>query len=287
MQRTIWQITVPQIGFTSEFVMRGILAIAALHLARLRPSRKEFYMAKGNLHHQLGLRMATSMLPSISEENCSPLTVFSGLAAIFAMASPRTPEDFLLVNDNGLADWMILMRGMSSIIDSSKPALHTGALSQMFQSGHRRFTVRSNEPFKLGSDHDNQVQALQQRIMDSCRDPRQAEAYLGALSELRKSFTVLYTYIDTYEATDAFIWVFKIPEAYLELLKEKDQDALCIFAFFCVVMHQLSALWWAQGWSTHLMNQIYRLMDEEHRWWVQWPIDQIGGMDILQNSDAS
>jgi hypothetical protein len=275
--------TVCEIGFSHEFVLRGILAIAALHLANLRPSRRGFYIARGIMHHQIGLRIASSLLRHMNEENCTPLCVFSGLAAMFAMASPRTPEDFLLVNNKGLADWMVLMRGMSSIIDSSEPTLLSGPLGFMFQSGHRRFMLRSSEPFMLGSVHDDQVLMLQRHILDSCVDLGRAEAYIGAVTELRKSLTVLYAYTETYEASDALIWVFRTPETYFVYLKEQDQTALCIFAFFCVLLHRLSEQWWAKGWSTHLMNQVYRLVDEDHRWWVQWPIDQIGGLGILHD----
>jgi hypothetical protein len=283
VQRTVWQITVCQVGFSHEFVLRGILAIAALHQARLRPSRKEFYITRGTMHHQIGLRMATSLLLSLNEENCTPLCVFSGLAVMFAMASPRTAEDFLLVNDKGLADWMVLMRGMNSIIDPSESPLFAGPLGLMFQSGHRRYQFRSSEPYMLGSVHDDQVLLLQQRILDSCIDPGRVEAYVGALTEVRKSLTVLFSYTETYEGSDAFVWVFKTPESYFALLKEQDQAALCIFAFFCVSLDRLSEHWWGQGWSIHLMNQVYRLLDGEHRWWIQWPIDQIGGLRALQN----
>jgi hypothetical protein len=275
--------TVCEIGFCHEFVLRGILAMAALHLANLRPSRRGFYIARGIMHHQIGLRIASSLLPHMNEENCTPLCAFSALASLFAMASPRTPEDFLLVNNKGLADWMVLMRGMNSIIDSSEPTLLSGPLGLMFQSGHRRCMLRSAEPFMLGSVHDDQVLMLQRHILDSCADPGRAEAYIGAVTELRKSLTVLYAYTETYEASDSFIWVFKTPDAYFDYLKEHDQTALCIFAFFCVLLHRLSEHWWAKGWSTHLMNQVYRLVDEEHRWWVQWPIDQIGGLGILHD----
>ncbi|KFY24077.1 hypothetical protein V491_02297 [Pseudogymnoascus sp. VKM F-3775] len=282
VQRTLWQMTVCEIGFSNEFVLRGILAIAALHLASLRPSEKDFYIERGIMHHELGLRMATSLLPYMDKENCTPLCIFSGLAGIFAMARPRTPEDFLLVNDKGLADWMVIMRGMSSIIGSAEPTLFSGPLGLMFQYGHRRFQLRSLELSMHRSVHDEQVQVLQHRILSSCVGPGLTEAYIGALTELRKSLNVLYAYAQTYEASDAFIWVFRTPEAYFVLLKNQDLSALCIFAFFCVILHQLAAHWWAKGWSTHLMNQIYRLLDDEHRCWVQWPIEEIGGMRILE-----
>lgn len=265
-------------AFAHEFVLRGILAVAALHLAYLRPSRKDFYVTRGTTHYGLGLRTATSLLPAINEDNCTPLFIFAALAGIFAMATPRKPEDFLLVNNKGLADWMVLTRGLKSIIESSEPTLFSGPLGLVFQSGHLRFQLRSSEPFMHGSLHDNEVQILQRRILDSTTnpDPLCTEAYTKALTELRKSLNSLYVCAETYEASDAFIWVFRIPETYLEMLKHQDQSALCIFAFFCIILHQSSAHWWAQGWGSHIMSQVYHSLDDEHRRWVQWPIEQIG-----------
>lgn len=285
MQRTIWQTTVCELGFSYEFVLRGVLAIAALHLAYLWPSRKDFYITRGKAHYQLGLQMATGLLPYINEDNCHPLCIFAGLAGMFAMASPREPEDFLLVNNKGLADWMVLIRGMSSIIELSQPTLFSGSLGLIFQNGSLRFQARSSEPFILGSIHDNQVLTLQERLFNSTTspDPVRSSAYMEALSELRKSLNILYGHSETHEASDAFIWVFEIPETYLILLTNQDQGALCIFGFFCILLHRLSECWWAQGWSTHLMGQVYRILDDEHRGWVQWPIQELGGMGALQN----
>lgn len=273
-----------EMAFSHDYVLHAVLAIAALHLAYLRPSRKAFYAARGSMHHELGLRIATSLLPHISDINCTSLWLFSCLAGIFAMASPRKPEDFLLVNSKGLADWMVLMRGISSIIDSSEQKLFSGPLGLVFQSGHHRFKLRSSEPFMIGSAHDNEVQLLQQRILNSCVDPTHTEAYTMALAEMRKSLNTLYGSSKTYEASDAFIWVFRAPEAYFVLLQEQEQNAICIFALFCLLLHKLTMYWWAEGWSVHLMNQVCRLLDESHRSWVKWPIEQIGGMVILKDA---
>lgn len=229
--------------------------------------------------------MATSLLPYINEGNCTPLCIFAGLAAMCAMASPRKPEDFLLVNNNGLADWIGLIRGMSSIIKSSEPALFSGSLGLIFQNGSLRLQPRSSEPFMFGSVHDGQVLMLQRRLLDvpTSPDPVRTLAYTEALVELRKSINSLHVHAETHEESDAFIWVFRLPETYLILLKGQDQGALCIFAFFCILLHRLSESWWAQGWGTHLMNQVYSLLDDEHRSWVQWPIEQLGGMGALQD----
>jgi hypothetical protein len=69
--KVLWRINVAQLGFQNDFVMRGILALSALHLARFRPERRDFYMSQALTQHQAGLRMTTGLLASITKENCS------------------------------------------------------------------------------------------------------------------------------------------------------------------------------------------------------------------------
>lgn len=70
-----WRINVPQVGFAYEFVMRGILALSALHMAHFQPERRDFYIQQAMLQHQTGLRAATEILPTVTEENCTGVRI--------------------------------------------------------------------------------------------------------------------------------------------------------------------------------------------------------------------
>lgn len=58
-------------------MLRGVLAIAALHLAHFMPERREYYVAQAAHHQEIGLRAATSLLTNLTEENCSAVYIFS------------------------------------------------------------------------------------------------------------------------------------------------------------------------------------------------------------------
>jgi hypothetical protein len=62
----------------------------------------------------------------------------------------------------------------------------------------------------------------------------------------------------------------------LLLLKEGTQEALVIFAYACVLFNKVEFYWWMEGWSTHLMGNIWGFLDEEHKEWVSWPAKEIG-----------
>ena len=85
-----------RLGFENDYVMRGILAISALHLAYFRPLRREFYLAQAVAQHEAGLHQATGILSNITEHNCNALYIFTAISCIYTLASPRLPGDLLV-----------------------------------------------------------------------------------------------------------------------------------------------------------------------------------------------
>lgn len=50
-----WRINVPQVGFSYDFAMRGILALSALHMAHYKPEKRDFYIAQAMAQHQVSI----------------------------------------------------------------------------------------------------------------------------------------------------------------------------------------------------------------------------------------
>ncbi|KAF8857555.1 hypothetical protein BDZ45DRAFT_674606 [Acephala macrosclerotiorum] len=274
--KTMWRINVPQLGFQNDFVMRGILALSALHMARYKPERRDFYMSQAIIQHQAGLRMTTGLLASITKENCSAIYLFSGLTLYFTLASPRKPGDFLLVGENGIADWLYLVKGTNFIIESSEEYLFSGPLGPMFIAGRRRTEIKE-QMLQECAGQDDPLTQLSLLISETSPDRQNLHIYMAAIHTLRKSFVFHYKQAPAgHETGDIFFWVFKVPDEYLQLLKQHTQESLAIFAYFCVVLKRLDAHWWMEGWSTHLMARIWNLLDEEHRLWIRWPVEEIG-----------
>jgi hypothetical protein len=101
---------------------------------------------------------------------------------------------------------------------------------------------------------------------------------LGAVDALRRSYT--FRDHDGFNDHDKlrgyYKWLFEISDEYLVLLREADSDALCVLAYYSVLLRDLEKYWWMQGWSTHLMKRIYLMLDEVHRLSIRWPIEELG-----------
>jgi hypothetical protein len=249
--------------------------MSALHLAYFKPDRREFFLSHARLQHDIGLREATSILTHVTVENCTQVYIFSVMTCIFTLASPRKADDFLVFGESGIAEWLVLFRGMRTIIETSQETLSNGVLGPMFTAGGKRYLLREQFSEET-SEEGEQLSQLLNLIRSITRSQTDRYIYTAAVDELRKSFSVVFRSDMVLESSDVFIWFFRISDEFLMLLRERAQEALVIFAYFCVIPKRLEFNWWIEGWSTHLMSRIYLLLDIEHRLWVRWPIEQIG-----------
>jgi hypothetical protein len=274
--KTLWRINVPQLGLDYDFVMRGILALSALHLAKSRPEHKERYVSLALLHSAAGLRAVTAILPNITKENCSAIYLFSALTFILALATPRKPGDLLIMGNSGPAEWLTLFRGVHVIVQSSQGNIESGILGPMFTSGARRSQLRDAYASEHSTDKD-QLGYLRYAIQQTVTNQHILQIYMNTINELQISFTAAYSGVfDALESTDVFIFLFRVSEDYLVLLEDRTQESLAIFAYFAVLAKRLEGNWWCEGWSDYLMSKIYTLLDDEHKLWIRWPMEETG-----------
>ncbi|KAH6701370.1 hypothetical protein BKA61DRAFT_646994 [Leptodontidium sp. MPI-SDFR-AT-0119] len=229
-------------------------------------NRRDFYIQLAMLQHETGLRVSTEVLATIMEENCTGVYAFSALTLFFTLGSPRKPCDLLLVGENRMADWLFLVKGTSFI----------GLLGPRFLSGTRQSQVRA-QILAEKLPQDDPLVELGNLVAQNSLDELNKHVYLAAIDTLRRTFAFHnQPGSPGYKTRDVFTWIFKVPEEFLQLLRQHTQESLTIFAYFCVVLNRLDSHWWMRGWSSHLVSKIWNLLDEEHQLWIRWPLEEIG-----------
>ncbi|KAL1989058.1 hypothetical protein VTN96DRAFT_5821 [Rasamsonia emersonii] len=278
--QTVWRVRAPQIGFSSDFVLRGILAIAALHIAHLRPLDKEIYVSQAQVHHEAALQTVAPILPAVMDENCTALLLFSSLTCFFSCARPRKPGDLLLVEGGQLSEWLVFFRATRTILHYDNAALRQGPMAPMFINGDRSVQLREAR----ASEGQIYVRELKQLIQEDVEDPAEVAIYFAALDELSKSFgVVMDPEGGRCEPSDVFVWLMQVSDEFLARLRESRPVALVVFAYFCVIIRRLEWAWWLSGCSVHLMAGLYQLLDNKYRVWLQWPMEQIGWVPQAAN----
>lgn len=276
--QAVWRDQIPRIAFTMPPVLHTLLAISALHLARLDPSKRASCIAQAQMHHNTAILSVVPIVPSLALDNSAALFLFASLTCIFACAKPPGGTDFLVLFEQGhLSEWVRLFRGTKTIIDYSHEDFHTGKLAPIFVNGtHLMATHRDAQALEQGQMY---VWELRQMVCKECPpDQSLRQVYQEALDGLSRTLAVVMKPGDErrLETADVFVWLLEVSGEYLELLRQEAPIALIIFAYFCVSIRQIEWMWWMEGLSGRLMTQLYSVLDEKYRSWLRWPQEQIG-----------
>ena len=272
--RNTLRVTLPQIGFANDYVLHAILSVAALHLSRHKTEKKAFYISHAMQHHRIASAIAVPLLSKINAENCVAICMFSALTFVFALASPRQPDDFLVINRSTVPVWLSLLKGVHSVMQTESETISSSPLAVLFQKN-----LEENSPQSLPVDTDESFAELENYIDIYNRNhPTKHRTLREAVSKLKRTYILVYG--DDRQSSNAikcvFTWLYHISDDFLKLLKETDQEALCVLGYFCVLLKQQENNWWIEGWATYLVSQIYSQLDGMHRLWIRWPIEQIG-----------
>lgn len=325
--RDMWRVSAVQLALNCDYVLRCVLAVSALHLARHRPDKRDYYTSHALLHHQIASRAAMAELSNVTRDNVRPLQMFSILTIIFgwlarplkpcrcthdnknnnlaALGSPRRPDGFLLIGESSFPDWMFLLSGTRQFSEILQDDIFTGPLGPMFQHGFRRSLLQ--RPYDDDNDNDNNngrelspspgheaLERLQALVEDSvaaaAADEGPGRAYRHAIRALHPPYRVFLgrggdgdgdgdgvaAAAVEVETTDVFMWIYRVADSFLPFLRVPTQEAIAIFAHFCVLFKRIRNQWWLEGWADHLISKAYGLLDEEHRLWIRWPIEEMG-----------
>ncbi|KAH6694018.1 hypothetical protein F5X68DRAFT_267289 [Plectosphaerella plurivora] len=297
-----------------DYVMRALLAVSALHLAHYRPDRRDFYVARALQHHQIASQAVIPSMGDLSYDNCENLHLFSVLTLYFALGCPKRDDNSLIIGENVFPQWIFLGR-YQPVIKVLDPPNYAGPLHALFQNGKSRWRI------VLGSHvpvNPNVLADLQAAVNKACDDPALLEIYNNIITHLRRFLCMLLqpsagagtgsTGVNDedepmggvgstpgsaghfgplgptqLEPWDIFIWQWTVAGNFLPLLQgpEARQEAVAIFAHFLILFKKLESQWWLEGWATHLIEKAWAMLDQEHRLWIQWPIEELGWVPPL------
>ena len=282
----LWRVTVPQVAFQHDFLMRGILAISALHLNCLKPDNQTYWGHLAAKQQDAALSSFRKVMTDMNESNCDAFFALSSLIVVYGFESPKNSDSLGMFNYNGQDsdEWLPLIRGVNSIIISVWPLIKNGRLNGLLHD-HVQESPRTELPSVLSE----QLLRLESMCDRAPGGPEAINAYRAAVETLRVSFVRMNNRpIYECEISIAFLWPVMIPQDYISMLNEKRPEALIILAHYCVILHHLDDYWWMRGWAMHIIDNIHRELDEDWLYSIQWPTSVISvNQKVLTNGTFS
>ncbi len=280
-----WGEDLPQEALSCEYLMHGILATGALHLAHLYPDKRERYNYLAAQHQDLALGPFQREMRNITSKNGSNLFAFSTLLVVFNYVLYKSSEFILPFGDGGLysgpASWMLCLRGCRSILVTAKTHVEAGPLGFLIRAGKEVDDGLENLSSPSSEDEYSLVKVtdivLNLRSIKSSTTVEEMESYTDAIRRLRNLLTACERDMETtIKRASTSIWPVTISDTFIRLLTEKRPPALIIMAYYCVLLKKVDSNWYTEGRGLNLLEGVQQSLGQDWMIYIERPLQVYG-----------
>ncbi|PVI07667.1 hypothetical protein DM02DRAFT_648714 [Periconia macrospinosa] len=261
-----WRDDLPRLAQQHPFLMRAILAVSALHIARSSPcpTERAKYLRIAAHHQDFAFPAYRETLDKVNKDNAPAILAFSAILVVYQFATPQDGKPFA----SGRPEWFFLHRGLGEVPAHWHSWIDGSFLSR--QMDRRR--VHPVDP-SVNSD-DFRLVALQDMLYEMCGDKEEELAvYLDALDWLRQAFAHSCNASSRMGPKYAILfWIERVPQGYVDLLAQQEPAAVIMLTFCCVLIKRASHFWYYEGFAEHVLGELWPLVGEDNVRWIEWPL---------------
>ncbi|OJJ43218.1 hypothetical protein ASPZODRAFT_136414 [Penicilliopsis zonata CBS 506.65] len=266
----VWQSVVPRESLRNPFLMRGVLALSALHLAFTHRGKQQKEYLKTAQAHQTHALGGLTLAGAVSERNCNATFALSSLMIVFSIAFPLLvrPTSTHTSLDDLCRVFSITRRSIKVLIEII-PWVQDGEMGSL--------TTREEDPAPQMPDTSKLAILFLHNLNTtfSNHDPHHETAvYTETIQILGECLEKLLRGGEP--SLIAFRWIHRLPARYLDLLTDRQPLALTILAHYCVILHHLRDRWWMGDWGTRILREISQVLGCQWTQSISWAIDATG-----------
>ncbi len=272
-----WTKTIPQMAYSCGFLMRGILAFAALHLAYLNPNAKDRYIFIATSHQNLALPHFRTAAANANAENCHAVLVFSKLVLVQNCAIMQLNSqsvDMETSSDDRIVEFLRLMRGGCALLNTTWHMLTTGPIQALLP--HPSLQIDFPRAIEHGSLSGLSCALLSLDTASTARED-EIEAYSDAFLELQTAFSISLQSASPSRTWDAVeYWPSRLSGLYLALISDRRPQALVIFAYYCILVKQINNHWFMECQAAQLLSSVTRSLGKDKHHLIRGPLEEVG-----------
>ncbi|KAJ5296305.1 uncharacterized protein N7443_007198 [Penicillium atrosanguineum] len=257
-------------GLKSPYLLYELLAISALHLAFLNPTRSDVHWHQAITLQSHALAIFNSDYKVINETNCVGILLFSSILGHHLLADTLAKRD-----PGGLETFMTnyihcieIHRGIHTIAMTAWPQLMKSELEPVL-SASSRFTSRSPR----GCDCQRIIE-----LVDTCEelDVDDKGACQIMIRHLQVGLDAAATEQQQgYRHYMIYTWLMLAPPSFIDLLDKKRPEALILLAYYAILLHYGRTMWQVGDAGVHVFKMIRDYLHPQWKAWLQHPQELI------------
>jgi hypothetical protein len=285
----IWLDVVPDLAYNIPFLLQGILACTALHMAYINPTKLHMYTIRACAHQDAAIPHFRYAIEHPDEKNCDAIVAFAYILLIYSLATDtKNSKNYLLIVEDAdassneaepmLPQWVHFIRAGCTMLCDVWEAIENGPASALATTwedniSEQEATVRSEDLPYL-----NYFKSL---VPDDGSWPEEViQIYLTAATALAESFLCFgrakeKSHIHLWNILG--VWPLHVEVAFFSLISERHPGALILLAYYCIILKDMENCWYFEGRPAKLLSSIAEVLDTRWRPCIQEPIEIVTG----------
>ncbi|OQD82366.1 hypothetical protein PENANT_c022G04355 [Penicillium antarcticum] len=250
--------------FTAPYLMSQVLAFAALHLSVICPTRKQEFQDHATQLRAYALTLFRLEEPINDIENCLTVFLFRSINAFHVFSEKSTicrknSDEFL----DDFIEIFHLHQHVREVTNQSWDLLLKSPLKPLLE------LEASALMQKESSMECSELLAL---VHSASVDPSVKNTYLEATKSLQAAITGSQNRSSGQSTIGSIIsWLVVVPSRYIDLLAEKQPEALVILAHFGALLHLHRGIWALGDSGSYVIDSVSSYLDQTWNIWLKWP----------------
>jgi hypothetical protein len=271
----VWQIVIPRLALQYDFLMNGILAFAALHIATTTESPTSLaYIDTALQYHNLSFAPFRAAIDNLTPQNCEAVLAQSIVTTVIGIALPRVtaPRD---ENSNMIENMLVvfeLLQGVKKIIHIGRSWIKINLYSRqrdLYDTSLPELDTDASAAFdRLAMLNEETVAGM---------DPQQYLVNKEVIEHLRTCYTL---YASSLDPGEVLAWLAAVDKEFVDNVRRRQPLALLILMHWGVLLGELDGRWWwAQNSGKSLVLELLRVLQPADAQWtgfLSWPQRRMG-----------
>lgn len=269
----LWSEHIPAEARKHAFLMHGVLALAALHIASCDPSQADKYASLCDRHQAQALSAYRTILTNVTDEACNALFALSTVLSVSSLARASLRASLMpepqRITIGDMTELMSMTRGVREVVHATHHVIRRGPFSVLL-SGH---DLPRSVQVILGHTLDNVFFELTRMVREEVTDREHSTLYLQSVDSLRRTYeTVIYHFTnDSLQMGHIWAWVAAENDyAFIKLVQNRCAPALVIVAHFFVLTMLMRDAWYISNLGRFAIEGILDALDGQLAPYLVW-----------------
>jgi hypothetical protein len=273
----IFEEHIPEEATQHSFLMHGVLALSALHLATLKPAQVNKYASLCDKHQASALASYRQILTHITDDVADALFALATILSISSLARATLKASQMegppYISVESICELLFLTRGVREVKESAGERVNRGRFSAVLHGHDLSADVQVTMSPKISSV----FRELDLMVHVNCADQEQRKHCSEAVKHLRSVYeTLLGGWLTgDLEVGQIWRWTALLSYDFIKMVQAHYPPALVITAHFTVAAMMLREMWFVSNWGSLAFDGIRIALKSELEEYLVWPQEQM------------